>query len=313
MTASLFKGVITPLLTPIDQYDQVHEKSLKNLVKYQLSGGVHGLWASGTSSEFPSLDEKERVRSIQIVVDEVNGEVPVIGNVTMPSTQLTVELAKQIMGNGVSAIAATPPYYFSHTQIEIADHYRAIRQSVDLPLWIYNIPSMHKTPVAPSTVATLASESVISGIKDSSGTGELLTELHILRDRMGFGLCSTLGTSLRVGVATALGAQGVIPALANVVPGLFVDIWNFSKTGDIKKIKSLNEKVMIALQLGLLGKSGSSQQGSIFSGYKKALVELGVIEFDYVTKPFKALTASEALEIPLILDKLNISADLTSK
>ena len=82
---------------------------------------------------------------------------------------------------------------------------------------------------------------------------------------------------------------------------------------DIKKIKSLNEKVMIALQLGLLSKSGSSQQGSIFSGYKKALVELGVIEFDYVTKPFKALTASEALEIPLILDKLHISADLTSK
>ncbi len=194
MGGSVFKGVITPLLTPIDKEEKIDEKSLRKLVKYQLSNGVHGLWASGTSSEFPALREEERVKTIQLVVDEVNGKVPVIGNVTMPSTRLTVELAKQIIGNGVSAIAATPPYFFSHTQTEIADHYRAIRHSVDVPLWIYNIPVMHKTPVAPSTVATLASEGVISGIKDSSGTGELLTELHILRDNRGLDLCWTLGT-----------------------------------------------------------------------------------------------------------------------
>ena len=307
MSDSLFKGVITPLLTPIDQQEKIDEKSLRNLVKYQLSNGAHGLWASGTSSEFPSLSEKERVKAIQLVVDEVNGEVPVIGNVTMPSTRLTLDLAKQSIGNGLSAIAATPPYYFSHTQAEIADHYRTIRHSVDVPLWIYNIPSMHKTSVSPATVATLANEGVISGIKDSSGTGELLTELHILRDTMGFDLCSTVGTSLRVGVAIGLGAQGVVPALANVIPSIFVDIWNCSESGDFEKVKSLNEKVMTALQLGLLSKSGSSSQGSVFSGYKKALVELGVIEFDFVTKPFKPLTSDEAKEIVSILDKLNIS------
>ena len=245
------------------------------------------------------------MKTIQLVVDEVNGKVPVICNVTMPSTRLTVELAKQIIGNGVSAIAATPPYFFSHTQTEIADHYRAIRHSVDVPLWIYNIPVMHKTPVAPSTVATLASEGVISGIKDSSGTGELLTELHILRDNMGFDLCSTLGTSVRVGVALALGAQGVVPALANVIPGIFVDIWNSSESSNFEKIKLLNEKVMTALQIGELRKPPESTQGSIFSGYKKALVELGIIEFDFVTKPHKALTTDEAKSIPSILSKLN--------
>ena len=306
MSDSLFKGIITPLLTPIDQQEKIDEGSLRKLVKYQLSNGVHALWASGTSSEFPSLSEKERVKTIQLVVDEVNGEVPVIGNVTMPSTRLTLELAKQSIGNGLSAIAATPPYYFSHTQNEIADHYRTIRNSVDVPLWIYNIPSMHKTPVSPSTVAMLASEGVISGIKDSSGTGELLTELHILRDTMGFDLCSTVGTSLRVGVAIALGAQGVVPALANVIPRIFVDIWNCSESGDLTKVKSLNEQVMTALQLGSLSKSGSSTFSSIFSGYKKALVELGVIEFDFLTQPFKPLTSDEAKEIPSILNKLNI-------
>ena len=307
MSDSLFKGIITPLLTPIDQQEKIDEKSLRKLVKYQLSNGVHGLWASGTSSEFPALREEERVKTIQLVVDEVNGKVPVIGNVTMPSTRLTVELAKQSIGNGVSAIAATPPYFFSHTQTEIADHYRAIRHSVDVPLWIYNIPIMHKTPVSPSTVATLASEGVISGIKDSSGTGELLTELHILRDNMGFDLCSTLGTSVRVGVALALGAQGVVPALANVIPGIFVDIWNSSESSNFEKIKLLNEKVMTALQLGLLRKPPESTQGSIFSGYKKALVELGIIEFDFVTKPHKPLTTDEAKSIPSILSKLNIN------
>ena len=308
MSDSVFKGVITPLLTPIDTEEKIDEKSLRKLVKYQLSNGVHGLWASGTSSEFPALREEERVKTIQLVVDEVNGKVPVIGNVTMPSTRLTVELAKQIIGNGVSAIAATPPYFFSHTQTEIADHYRAIRHSVDVPLWIYNIPVMHKTPVSPSTVATLASEGVISGIKDSSGTGELLTELHILRDNMGFDLCSTLGTSVRVGVALALGAQGVVPALANVIPGIFVDIWNSSESSNFEKIKLLNEKVMTALQLGLLRKPPESTQGSIFSGYKKALVELGIIEFDFVTKPHKALTPDEAKSIPSILNKLDARA-----
>ena len=307
MKKSLIKGVITPLITPIDQQEKIDEKSLRNLVKYQLSNGVHGLWASGTSSEFPSLSEKERIKTIQLVVDEVNGEIPVIGNVTMPSTRLTLNLAKQSIGNGLSAIAATPPYYFPHTQTEIADHYRTIRHSVDVPLWIYNIPSMHKTSVLPSTVATLAKEGVISGIKDSSGTGELLTELHILRDTMGFDLCSTLGTSLRVGLAIGLGAQGVVPALANVIPSIFVDIWNCSKSGDFERIKSLNEKVMIALQIGLLSKSASSSFGSTLSGYKKALVELGVIEFDLLTKPFKPLTSVESKEVSSILNKLNIT------
>jgi len=305
MSTDGFSGVITPLLTPITADERIHESSLRSLVDYQLNNGVSGLWASGSTAEFAAFTEAERIAGIEIVADHAAGRAPVIANITMPSTALTIELGRKVVGS-VGAVAATPPYYYPHSQEEIKIHYRLIREALGVPVWVYNIPQMHKTAVAPATVADLAEEGVVSGIKDSSGAGELLAELHALRAGRPFELVSTLGTMLRATTGVALGAQGIIPGLANALPAIMSGAWEAGRTGDIEAARGYDAQIVAGLKLQTLGQSGSSVPGSAFSGLKAALLHMGVIETDHVTAPFKPLSDEERGKIPGILAGLGL-------
>ncbi len=305
MTGQRHGGVITPLLTPLTADGRVHEPSLRSLVDYQLAGGVRGLWASGTTAEFAALAEPERRASIEVAADQAAGRAPVIANITMPSTELTIGLGRSVAA-GVAAVAATPPYYYPHSQGEIGDHFRRIRDALGVPVWVYNIPQMHKTPVAPATLADLAAEGVVEGVKDSSGSGELLAQLHALRCARGFELVSTLGTTQRATTAFALGAQGIVPGLANAVPAVFARAWEAGEAGDAAAARQCDERIVSAMRLQELAGAGASVQGSIYAGLKAALVCMGVIETDFVTAPFRTLTRAERGPIPGILASLGL-------
>ena len=192
------RGVVVPILTPLSVDERVDTGSLKRLVDYLIDNGVHGIWASGTTGEFASLPDAERVRSIDAVVDQVAGRVPVIGNISGASTALSVSMANAVRESGLDGIAATPPYYYPSSQDELLDHYRHIQDRVGLPLWVYNIPQTVKTAVAPETIATLASEGAVTGVKDSSGAGELLAQLNVLCEQGELSLLRFLGTIFRV-------------------------------------------------------------------------------------------------------------------
>ena len=126
--------------------------------------------------------------SIETVVDEVAGRVPIIGNISCPSTELSLKLALAVQEMGMDGVAVTPPYYYANAQDELLDHYRYISDRSGLPLWVYNIPQTVKIAVSPSTIFTLASEGAVVGVKDSSGAGELLAELNVLCEQGGIKL-----------------------------------------------------------------------------------------------------------------------------
>ena len=153
MTDKQIQGVIVPMLTPLNPDETVDVPSLRSLVNYLIDNGVHGIWASGTTGEFANLPDSERIRSMEAVVDEVAGRVPVIGNISSTSTQMSVSLAQEVSELGMDGIALTPPYYYPDSQDELMDHYRYTRDSVGVPLWVYNIPQTVKTAVEPSTIA----------------------------------------------------------------------------------------------------------------------------------------------------------------
>lgn len=305
MTASGCGGVITPLLTPVTDQMKVHEPSLRSLVDYQIEGGVSGLWASGTTAEFAALSALERLRSIEIVASQADGRVPVIANISMPSTSETIDLG-QAVATKVTAVAATPPYYYPHSQLEIMQHYRLIRGAVDAPLWVYNIPQMHKTPVLPWALADLATQGVVEGVKDSSGDGETLAHLHALRAARGFSLVSTLGTTQRATTAAALGAQGIVPGLANAVPRVFSAAWEAGLSGDMEAARVCDDLIAKAMRLQTRGASGMSAQGQVYAGLKAALLHLGIIQTDHVTPPFRRLTDAERMDIPGILGEVGL-------
>ena len=136
--------------------------------------------AAGTTGEFSALDDEQRLACIETIVDQVAGRVPIVANVAATSTDFAVKLGLALKGTAVDGIAATPPYYYPCAQDEVLDHFRHIRERVDLPLWVYNIPVTVKTSVDPATTAQLADEGTVAGIKDSSGTGELHAQLVML-------------------------------------------------------------------------------------------------------------------------------------
>lgn len=305
MTAKDIKGVIVPILTPLNDDESVDTGSLRRLVNYLIENGVHGIWVSGTTGEFANLTDRARLVSTEIVVDEAAGRVPVIGNVSGGSTQLSINLALETRELGLDGIAVTPPYYYPNAQDELLDHYRYIQSRVGMPLWVYNIPQTVKTTVAPTTVATLASEGAVVGIKDSSGAGELLAELNVLCEQGGLSLLRFLGTAFRITTAGSVGVHGVIPGGANLIPRIASQAWEAGVAGDSNMIKDCNAKIIAMQKLPKLAQGGGPNAAS-FAGMKSALKILGVIDNDTMSRPLRAFSEDEKKNIPPILEELGL-------
>ncbi|MCH8108922.1 MAG: dihydrodipicolinate synthase family protein [Chloroflexi bacterium] len=305
MTDKEIRGVIVPVLTPLNSDETVDTASLRRLVNYLIDNGAHGIWVSGTTGEFAALSDKERIVSIETVVDEVAGRVPIIGNVSQPSTQLSIDFALAVQESGLDGIAVTPPYYYPNAQDEILDHYRYIKDRVAAPLWVYNIPVTVKTAVAPATVATLASEGAVVGVKDSSGAGELLAELNILCDQGNLSLLRFLGTASRITTARAVGVDGVIPGIANLVPAISARGWEAGEAGDTETMRECDAKLMIANGISRIAKGGGANAAA-FSAMKSSLKLMGVLDSDTVSRPLRPLTEDEKKELPAVLKKLDL-------
>lgn len=300
------KGVIVPILTPLKPDESVDVPSLRRLVNYLIDNGVHGIWVSGTTGEFANLSDKERLISMDVVVDEVNGRVPIIGNVSGASTQLSVNMALEAQEMGMDGIAVTPPYYYPNAQDELLDHYRHIRARVGLPLWVYNIPQTVKTAVAPGTIATLAGEGAVVGVKDSSGAGELLAELNVLCQQGGISLLRFLGTAFRITTAGSVGVQGVIPGIANLIPAACATGWEAGESGDDEGVRKSNAAIIASQKLARLAQGGGPNAAS-FAGMKSALKHMGVIDHDAVSRPLRPFTDAEKAGIPPILEELGLA------
>ena len=306
MAEKEIKGVIVPMLTPLNPDETVDIASLRRLVNYLIDSGVHGLWASGTTGEFANLPDSERVRAMEATVDEVAGRVPVICNISSTSTKMSVELANEVRELGMDGIALTPPYYYPDSQDELADHYRYAQDRIGLPLWVYNIPQTVKTAVEPGTVAMLAAEGTVVGVKDSSGAGELLAQLNILCDQGEISLLRFLGTVFRVTSAGSVGVHGVIPGIANLVPNVCARGWEAGEAGDTDTVRECNAKLITAQKVGAVARGGGANAAS-FGGMKAALKHMGVIDHDTTSRPFRPLTDDEKAQIPPILEELGLT------
>ena len=305
MPEQKIRGVIVPILTPLNSDETVDTQSLRRLANYLIDNGVHGIWISGTTGEFAALSAQQRLISMETLVDEVAGRVAVIGNVSGPSTQLSLQMALDVQEMGMDGVAVTPPFYYPHAQDELLDHYRYISDRSGLPLWVYNIPQTVKTAVAPGTIATLASEGAVVGVKDSSGAGELLAELNVLCEQGNIPLLRFLGTVFRITTSGSLGVNGVIPAIANLVPKAAAQGWEAGERGDAETVRSCNAQLIIAGRVAQLAQGGGPNAAS-FSGMKSALKLMGVLDNDTVSRPLRPMTEQEKESIPGILQELGL-------
>ncbi|HYL08622.1 MAG TPA: dihydrodipicolinate synthase family protein [Candidatus Udaeobacter sp.] len=244
-------GVLPALISPLRSDGKIDEAGVSRLVEHVIDGGVHGLLALGSTGETASLDEIARRTLLSNVVAAAAGRVPVFCGVAqphLPAARIEVEAAARL---GAVAALVTPPFYYLIDQATLLAFYRALARDSPLPILLYNIPQFTKIVAEPATVATLAREGTIAGIKDSSRDFEYFEGVCIAtRDLPGFRIFTGSDTMLLPSLA--MGGAGTICGAANVAPGWVVRIFDDFRRSDMAAARA-DQDMLYQLVMALRG------------------------------------------------------------
>ncbi len=299
--ARTLTGIIPPLCTPFTEDGDLDVSSLERLIGYLLDNGVHGLFMLGSTSETATLSDRERETIIDVAVRTAAGAVPVLAGVIDMGTARQIAHAQTAQRLGVDGLVATAPFYISPSPAEVATHYRTLRQAVDLPILAYDIPQCVHVKLERETIATLAHEGVIDGLKDSSGAeANFRGVLLDTRDVEGF--VAFTGSELTVDSALLMGAAGCVPGLGNVDPAGFVRLFDAMQRGDYAAARAEQEhiyRLFAIVRQATPGRTGHS--AAAFGSFKTALVLRGVIATNVPGRPMTRLNAEETDRIRSVL------------
>lgn len=234
MNTDFIKGVVVPILTPIDAEEKIHEKKLREQVDYVIEGGVLGILAFGSNGEFYVIEEDEMERGLKIMVDQAAGRVPVYFGIGAISTKKCVRLAKMAAANGAAGISILQPMFLKPTETELYLHFKTIAEAVpEIPVLLYNNPGRVGYTMSGNLVERLAHEvNNIVGMKDTSGditqTAEFIRRTRDVDFKVFGGKDTLLYASM------CHGAVGGVCTAANFMPELITDVYNKFVAGDWK-------------------------------------------------------------------------------
>ncbi len=236
------KGVIVPLLTPMNADETINEKELRNQVNHQIESGIHALFPLGTNGEAYILSREEKEQVLKIVVDEAKGRVPVYGGTGCVSTKETIELSLKAKEIGIDVLSIITPSFAAASQDELYEHYREVAEAVDLPIVLYNIPARTGNALAPATVEKLSKIPNIVGVKDSSGNFDnMLQYIEKTRYRKDFAVLS--GNDSLILWCLLAGGRGGIAGCANVFPSTLASIYDTFVAGDLEKAREIQDSI----------------------------------------------------------------------
>lgn len=239
----MFKGSIVAIVTPFsDNGKLIDEQKLKELVEFHIKNGTSGIVPCGTTGESATLSFQEHSRVIDIVVRQVNKRVPVIAGTGSNSTDEAVMLTRHAAKVGASASLQVSPYYNRPTQQGLYGHFKAIADSVDIPIVLYNIASRTGVNIEPETIARLARDCKnIVAVKEASGSLDQMSRIKALCGG-NFDLLSG-DDSLTLPVLS-IGGTGIISVVANIVPKDVAALVDEFEKGNIKKAREIHYRLL---------------------------------------------------------------------
>lgn len=252
----MFKGSIVAIVTPFSasakgrpasgwkggKKSVVDEKGLRDLIEFQIKNGSSGIVPCGTTGESATLSFEEHDRVIEITIEQAKKRVPVIAGTGSNSTEEAIILTKHAQKAGADASLQVSPYYNRPTQRGLYEHFKAIANSVKIPVILYNIASRTGVNIEPETIAKLTLDcSNIVGVKEASGNLDQMSRIKQLC-RPDFQLLSG-DDSLTLPVLS-IGGIGVISVVANIVPKDAADLVSEFEKGNIEKARQLHYKLL---------------------------------------------------------------------
>ncbi len=226
----MFRGSFVALITPF-RNGAIDEQCLQSLVEWHIEQGTHGLVPVGTTGESPTLSHAEHGRVVELVIEAAAGRVPVIAGAGSNATAEAIELGRHAKQAGADAILVVTPYYNKPTQAGLYAHYKALHDSVDIPIILYNIPGRSVVDMSVDTMAALARLPNIVGVKDA--TCDLVRPV-LTSEACGEDFCQLSGEDGTWLAFLAHGGHGCISVTANVAPGLCAQMqeaWQRGESG----------------------------------------------------------------------------------
>lgn len=308
ITSSLrLRGVIPPVVTPLDPDLEVDVGSLERLVGFLLEGGVDGLFILGSTSEAAFLPERHRELVVEVVSAVVSGQVPIlVGGIDM-TTMRVIDQAERAGKAGCAGLVATAPFYARTHPAEIARHYRMLAEFSPVPVYAYDVPVSVHSRLDRGLILDLASEGVLAGLKDSSGDMDGLRQLLAMRrdlDRHLDAFSVFTGSEVTVDFALRAGAEGAVPGLANVDPRGYSNLYRLCRSGDWSAAEAEQERLLRLF--AMVGVGNSSRMGpssSSIGAFKAALHLKGVIDCPVTAPPQIPLDAHEVEAVRAILER----------
>ena len=236
----MFTGSFTALITPFRNGD-LDEPALRRLVEWQISEGTHGLVPVGTTGESPTLSHAEHKRIVELTVEIANKRVPVIAGAGSNATSEAIDFARHAAKVGASAVLVVTPYYNKPTQEGLYHHYKAINDSADIPIVIYNIPGRSVVDMTVETMARCFALKNVVGVKDATAN---LARASQQRAAMGPQFNMLSGEDATALGFMAHGGHGCISVTSNVAPRLCADFQNACLKGDYKTALALQDRLM---------------------------------------------------------------------
>lgn len=293
--AKKLKGVIPPIITPVDENEQVDEEALRLLVDHCLDNGIHGIFVTGSNGECLALTQKERNRTIQIVLDEVGGRAPVMAGVMDSSTKRVIDNVKAFEEMGGKYAVITPVFYARHaTQDETVRLFEDVSRDTSCELIIYNIPPFTGQLLKAETIFKIAQVDKVIGYKDTSGNYPDFikclrhfrgTDFHLFQGATNLAIPSLL-----------MGADGYIPSLAPLFPRPYVELYDAAQRKDFDAVMKWGEIVDETCKIYPMAKSQTSST-------KYALSKLGFLD-KRVIRPTEPITPEEERRIDAKIEEL---------
>jgi len=234
VNTDFIKGIIVPILTPIDGEERIDEPRLRDQVDYVINGGVSGVLAFGSNGEFYMVEEDEMERGLKIMVAQAAGRVPVYFGIGAISTKKCCRLAKMAAANGAAGVSVLQPMFLKPTYQELFLHFKAVAESVPgVPMLLYNNPGRVGYTLSADLVDELAHKvDNIVGMKDTSGDITLTSEFIRRTQDVDFKVFGGKDTLLYASLCH--GAVGGVCTAANFMPKLITDVYNKFVAGDLK-------------------------------------------------------------------------------
>lgn len=272
----MFTGLGTAMVTPFRRDGSLDEAALRKLVRRQIDQGIDFLVPCGTTGESPTLSREEHLRVVQITIEESGRKIPVLAGAGGNNTHEVIEVARACEKLGADGILSVTPYYNKATQEGLYQHYKAIAESIRIPIILYSVQGRTGVNIEPATVARLAGIKGIIGIKEASGNITQIAEI-IQRVREDFIVLS--GDDAMTLPVIALGGRGVVSVASNQIPAAMTELTRLANSGDFVGARKAQRQWLPLMQINFVEsnpipvKWGMSVMGLLEPVYRLPMVE----------------------------------------